>query len=104
MTRLSLSVILAIGSIVALTFLRLLRYWLAQSRASAFFPVDHHTSWDYGAKYLLGFPLSFGVFQEYYSTHAPFSKESSGIAIIGSSAMVWHSLKRILLTMALLLC
>lgn len=35
-----------------------------------------------------GFPFSFGVFQEYYSTHLPFSKEPSGIAIIGTSAMV----------------
>ena len=36
----------------------------------------------------LGFPFSYGVFQEYYSTHAPFSPEPSGIAAIGSSAMV----------------
>lgn len=36
----------------------------------------------------LGFPYSFGVFQEYYSTHPPFSHEPSGIAVIGSSAMV----------------
>ena len=37
----------------------------------------------------LGFPFSFGIFQDYYSTHAPFSKEPSGIAVIGTSAMVW---------------
>lgn len=35
-----------------------------------------------------GFPFSFGVFQEYYASHKPFSDEQSGIAIIGSSAMV----------------
>lgn len=35
-----------------------------------------------------GFPFSFGVFQDYYSTQAPFSEEPSGIVIIGSSAMV----------------
>ena len=34
-----------------------------------------------------GFPFSFGIFQEYYATHEPFSREPSGIAIIGSSAM-----------------
>ena len=43
---------------------------------------------DYGAKYVSGFPFSFGIFQEYYSTHALFSKEPPGIAIIGTSAMV----------------
>ena len=41
------------------------------------------------ANNLSGFPFSFGIFQDYYSTHAPFSKEPSGIAIIGTSAMVW---------------
>lgn len=35
-----------------------------------------------------GFAYSFGVFQEYYTTHEPFSKDPSGIATIGSSAMV----------------
>jgi len=35
-----------------------------------------------------GFPFSFGVFQDYYATHPPFSNEPSGIATIGSSAMV----------------
>ncbi|KAL8790692.1 MAG: hypothetical protein Q9195_006234 [Heterodermia aff. obscurata] len=34
-----------------------------------------------------GFPFSFGVFQEYYAIHKPFSEEQSGIAVIGSSAM-----------------
>ncbi|KAI4244307.1 MAG: hypothetical protein L6R40_003033 [Gallowayella cf. fulva] len=33
-----------------------------------------------------GFPFSFGVFQEYYSTHEPFSLKPSGIAIIGTSS------------------
>lgn len=36
----------------------------------------------------LGFPFSYGVFQDYYSTHEPFSSEPSGIAVIGTSAMV----------------
>ena len=35
-----------------------------------------------------GFPFSFGVFQEYYTTHAPFSKAPAGITIVGTSAMV----------------
>ncbi|KAG7006412.1 hypothetical protein G7Y79_00015g040020 [Physcia stellaris] len=34
-----------------------------------------------------GFPFSFGVFQDYYSTHEPFSNEQTGIAVIGTSAM-----------------
>lgn len=34
-----------------------------------------------------GFPLSFGVFQDYYSTHEPF-KGSSKISIIGTCASV----------------
>ena len=33
-----------------------------------------------------GFPFSFGVFQQYYSTHEPFSLEPSGIAVIGTSS------------------
>ena len=33
-----------------------------------------------------GFPFSFGIFQEYYSTHEPFSKDHSSIAIIGTTA------------------
>ncbi|KAH6681406.1 major facilitator superfamily domain-containing protein [Halenospora varia] len=33
-----------------------------------------------------GFPFSFGVFQEYYSTHEPFSSKPSGIAAIGTTA------------------
>ena len=35
-----------------------------------------------------GFPYSFGVFQEYYRSHEPFSEEPSGIAPIGTCAMV----------------
>ncbi|KAL2044944.1 hypothetical protein N7G274_002719 [Stereocaulon virgatum] len=34
-----------------------------------------------------GFPYSFGLFQEYYTTHAPFSNEPSGIAVIGTLAL-----------------
>jgi hypothetical protein len=34
-----------------------------------------------------GFPFSFGVFQDYYSTHEPFAG-STKIAIIGTCAMV----------------
>jgi hypothetical protein len=37
---------------------------------------------------LLGFPFSFGVFQEYYSTHEPISSDSSGVAVIGTTATV----------------
>ena len=35
-----------------------------------------------------GFPLSFGVFQKYYSNNEPFASEPSGIAVIGTSATV----------------
>jgi hypothetical protein len=38
-----------------------------------------------------GFPFSFGVFHNYYSTHPPFAGSSS-IAIIGTCAMVNTSL------------
>jgi len=34
-----------------------------------------------------GFPFSFGVFQEYYTTHEPFSAEPSEIPLIGTTAM-----------------
>jgi len=40
------------------------------------------------ANIIKGFPFSFGVFQEYYTTHEPFSNKSSGIAIIGTTATV----------------
>jgi hypothetical protein len=33
-----------------------------------------------------GFSFSFGVFQEYYSTHEPFASNSSGIAVVGTTA------------------
>src|SRR5258706_433295 len=33
-----------------------------------------------------GFPFSYGVFQDYYTNHPLFSSETSGIAIIGTSA------------------
>ncbi|KAL8680718.1 MAG: hypothetical protein Q9186_003117 [Xanthomendoza sp. 1 TL-2023] len=33
-----------------------------------------------------GFPFSFGVFQQYYSTHEPFRSDGSGIAVIGTLA------------------
>lgn len=38
-----------------------------------------------------GFPFSFGIFQNFYSTHPPFSEEASGIAVIGSTATVSDS-------------
>lgn len=47
----------------------------------------------------IGFPFSYGIFQEYYSTHEPFASHPSGIAVIGTSAMVsvlpitWRALK-----------
>ncbi|CAD0114522.1 unnamed protein product [Aureobasidium uvarum] len=34
-----------------------------------------------------GFPASFGIFQEYYTSHAPFSEHSSGIAAIGTTSL-----------------
>jgi hypothetical protein len=34
-----------------------------------------------------GFAASYGIFQEYYSTHAPFAGESN-IAVVGACAMV----------------
>ena len=33
-----------------------------------------------------GFPFSFGVFQEYYRTHEPFSHDKAGIAAISTTA------------------
>lgn len=38
------------------------------------------------ADLIQGFPFSFGVFQEYYTTHEPFSLDPSGIAAIGTSS------------------
>jgi hypothetical protein len=35
-----------------------------------------------------GFPFSFGVFQEYYTTHEPFSSQPAGIAAVGTTATV----------------
>ena len=35
-----------------------------------------------------GFPFAFGVFQEYYSTHEPFSRDVSGIAAVGTTSSV----------------
>ncbi|KAI9663525.1 MAG: hypothetical protein M1831_002534 [Alyxoria varia] len=35
---------------------------------------------------LWGFPYSFGLFEKYYTTHEPFSKDPSGIAAIGTTA------------------
>jgi hypothetical protein len=37
---------------------------------------------------LIGFPFSFGIFQEYYSTHEPFVSKPYGIAAIGTTALV----------------
>jgi len=39
-------------------------------------------------KRIIGFPFSFGVFQEYYSTHEPFSSNPTGIDAIGTTATV----------------
>jgi len=38
-----------------------------------------------------GFPASYGIFQEYYTTHEPF-RGSSNIAVIGTCAMVGYQL------------
>lgn len=35
-----------------------------------------------------GFPFSFGVFQEYYATHEPFSAEFASVPAIGTTASV----------------
>lgn len=43
-----------------------------------------------------GFPFAFGVFQNYYQTHEPF-KGSPGISVIGTCALVRHSLQAITL-------
>lgn len=37
--------------------------------------------------YTLGFTFSFGIFQDYYSTHEPF-KSSGDTAVVGTCAMV----------------
>jgi hypothetical protein len=34
-----------------------------------------------------GFPFTFGIFQEYYTHHEPFSSEASDVAVIGTSAI-----------------
>lgn len=34
-----------------------------------------------------GFPAIFGVFQEYYSTHEPFSEDPENLPIVGTSAL-----------------
>lgn len=34
-----------------------------------------------------GFPASFGIFQEYYTSHPPFADHSSGIAAIGTTSL-----------------
>jgi hypothetical protein len=36
----------------------------------------------------MGFPFSYGIFQDYYTTHDPFKSKPSGIAAIGTSALV----------------
>lgn len=40
------------------------------------------------AEPLLGFPFSFGVLQDYYSTHLPFSSQPEGISAIGTTCSV----------------
>jgi hypothetical protein len=40
--------------------------------------------------YISGFTFSYGIFQDYYSSHEPF-KSSGDIAVIGTCAMVSHA-------------
>lgn len=40
-----------------------------------------------GGRLWTGFGFSFGIFQEYYSTHQPFAG-SANIAVIGTTTMV----------------
>lgn len=40
-----------------------------------------------------GFPFTFGLFQEYYSTHEPFASQGN-TAVIGTCAMVCVSIQR----------
>lgn len=39
--------------------------------------------------FVWGFPFSYGIFEEYYSTHEPFAGKS-GIPAVGSSALVGY--------------
>ena len=39
--------------------------------------------------HLLGFPFSFGVLRDYYSTHLPISRYASGVSAIGTTCSVW---------------
>lgn len=40
-----------------------------------------------------GFAMTFGVFQDYYSTHEPFIGEKN-VAVIGTMAMVWKDMSQ----------
>lgn len=40
------------------------------------------------ANYIGGFPFSFGVFQDYYTSHEPFLEDASHVSLIGSCCMV----------------
>ena len=69
----------------------------AERTAIALPPVDHgKDAWLFLAAcftleaLVWGFPFSFGVFQDYYSTHEPF-EGSPNLAIIGTCAMVSSS-------------
>ena len=38
--------------------------------------------------FLWGFPFSYGVLQEYYRTHEPFSRDPYGLAAVGTTCSV----------------
>ncbi|KAF2100280.1 MFS general substrate transporter [Rhizodiscina lignyota] len=44
--------------------------------------------------FIWGFPFSYGILQEYYSTHEPFVSKPSGVAAIGTTALRWPSHRR----------
>ena len=46
--------------------------------------------------FLWGFPFSFGVLQDYYSTHLPISLHSAGVSAVGTTCSVgsmWYYLR-----------
>ena len=66
-------------------FSAVLLYWRRSYgvRSSVFFVV-----FDSNAENVSGFPFSFGVLQQYYTTHPPFESEGATIAVIGTLASV----------------
>ena len=47
--------------------------------------------------FLWGFPFSFGVLQDYYSTHLPISLHPAGVSAVGTTCSVgstWYHLRR----------